>query len=556
MNHYNIAQFWMRFQFGGKTWTTLHHNGVLFSSEYKPHNVPVKYENETIVLTPGAEEWATLYARYSETEYMNNKTFNKNFWNEWKKILGKDHKIQSLDQCDFSLIYDHVLKENEKKKMISKDSKEAAKKIEEPYTFASIDGKIQRVGNYKMEPPGIFIGRGCNPKLGLFKRRISPEDVTINISKDAPVPEPKIVVVSYISPTEKVVTLEPMKNHKWGQVIHDHNVQWLASWKDEITNKTKYVWMGAQSDIKAQSDINKFELARKLKKKINTIRSDNEVNLKSSDVYLRQLSTALYLIDVLALRVGNEKGDDETDTVGVTTLRVEHIKLLGDNPPTITLDFHGKDSVRYVNTVVLDKQIYDNFVEFTSNKEKTDQLFDKVSATDINNYLQQFMKDLTAKVFRTYNASELFYKELKKITKKYETFDTDDKINKLLDEFNMANAKVAMLCNHQKNISKSFSDQLESLNSMIKKTKADIKKSTKKEKKDKLKERLDKLKAKKSLKVQLKSISLGTSKTNYIDPRIAISFIKKHKIPIDSIFSKTLQEKFHWAMDVDEDYKF
>ena len=54
----------------------------------------------------------------------------------------------------------------------------------------------------------------------------------------------------------------------------------------------------------------KFELARKLKKKIGKIRSENEENLKSDDIQIKQLATCLALIDKLALRVGNEKGKD------------------------------------------------------------------------------------------------------------------------------------------------------------------------------------------------------------------------------------------------------
>ena len=42
----------------------------------------------------------------------------------------------------------------------------------------------------------------------------------------------------------------------------------------------------------------------------------------------KQLGTATYLIDKLALRVGNEKGDDEADTQGCCSLRVEHIDNL------------------------------------------------------------------------------------------------------------------------------------------------------------------------------------------------------------------------------------
>lgn len=52
----------------------------------------------------------------------------------------------------------------------------------------------------------------------------------------------------------------------------------------------------------------------------------------------------------LALRVGNEKDEDEADTVGCCSLRIEHIKLydsfdgVGDN--VVEFDFLGKDSIR------------------------------------------------------------------------------------------------------------------------------------------------------------------------------------------------------------------
>ena len=59
------------------------------------------------------------------------------------------------------------------------------------------------------------------------------------------------------------------------------------------------------------------------------------------------MATATYLIDKLALRVGNEKGDDEADTVGCCSLRCEHIKLEGGNENKVSFDFLGKDSMRY-----------------------------------------------------------------------------------------------------------------------------------------------------------------------------------------------------------------
>jgi DNA topoisomerase-1 len=130
--------------------------------------------------------------------------------------------------------------------------------------------------------------------------------------------------------------------------------------------------------------------------------------------------------------------------------------------------------------------------------------------------------------------------------------------------FNKANAKVAMLCNHQKNVSKGFEESVDKINEKIKEYKkallllesdSEPSDSTKKKIK-KLKEYIKSQKHKKDLKLELKNISLGTSKTNYIDPRITVAFLKTHDIPVDKIFSSTLKEKFFWAFEVDSSWKF
>jgi DNA topoisomerase-1 len=61
---------------GGFKWTTLEHNGVLFPSEYKAHNIPLLYNNQYVQLDPKQEEAAMLYAKYIYTDYIENKTFN------------------------------------------------------------------------------------------------------------------------------------------------------------------------------------------------------------------------------------------------------------------------------------------------------------------------------------------------------------------------------------------------------------------------------------------------------------------------------------------------
>lgn len=81
-----------------------------------------------------------------------------------------------------------------------------------------------------------------------------------------------------------------------------------------------------------------------------------------------------YLIDKLALRVGNEKGDDEADTVGCCSLRVEHIKI-GESDE-ITFDFLGKDSMRYFNTVEVTPAVKMHMQRFCEAKKPSEDIFD------------------------------------------------------------------------------------------------------------------------------------------------------------------------------------
>lgn len=53
-----------------------------------------------------------------------------------------------------------------------------------------------------------------------------------------------------------------------------------------------------------------------------------------------------------------------------------------------------------------------------------------------------------------------------------------------------------------------------------------------------------------------KEIALGTSKTNYNDPRISVAWCKFNDVPIEKVFAKTLRGKFIWAMATDPNWKF
>lgn len=117
------------------------------------------------------------------------------------------------------------------------------------------------MGNFRIEPPGLFRGRGAHPKTGKLKRRVYPEQVTLNLSAHAKVPDPP-------------------PGHNWAEVRHDNEVTWLAMWKENIADSFKYVRFAANSSVKGQSDFKKFETARELRKYVDAIRKDYTKMLK------------------------------------------------------------------------------------------------------------------------------------------------------------------------------------------------------------------------------------------------------------------------------------
>eukprot|EP01104_Vermistella_antarctica_P014348 TRINITY_DN4494_c0_g2_i3.p1 TRINITY_DN4494_c0_g2~~TRINITY_DN4494_c0_g2_i3.p1 ORF type:complete len:815 (-),score=342.35 TRINITY_DN4494_c0_g2_i3:1433-3877(-) len=557
----------------GTFWLTLSHNGILFAPDYEPHGVKLLYDGKGVALTPPQEEVATFYARYLETDHVKKPLFRKNFFAAFKKLLnpkgGKEkHVVQLFDKCDFSLIHAHLMAEKEsvallRKEKVYKDKTKAAKEKElEQYGYAMVDGFKERISNFKVEIPGLFLGRGEHPQTGMLKKRIMPEDVTLNLDKDAPIPKC------------------PCEGHKWGKIVHDNTVTWLAGWKDHAGHH-KYVFLAASSRVKGESDMKKFEKARQLGLVIGDIRKAYQAELKSEYMSHRQRATATWLIDVLALRVGNEKNDDEADTVGCCSIRVEHVNV--EVKDTVTFDFLGKDSMRYFNTVQVPSAVYRNFKLFCKKKEPQADLFDKLTPSSLNEYLKQFMDGLSAKVFRTYNASYTLEKELAKVAKDIKLVE-----EKVL-EFNRANRAVAILCNHQRSLPKTFEASMGKIDDKIadiKQEMATLRKHAKlfkagkelpppkklkegetakrwpsdlpKTKKalERCRDRVKKWGIKKLEKDDLKTVSLGTSKINYCDPRVAVAWCKAMDVPIEKIYSRTLREKFPWAMDVDEKFSF
>ncbi|XP_054164331.1 DNA topoisomerase I, mitochondrial-like [Oppia nitens] len=561
-NEEHIWKWWEEESHGeGIKWKTLEHKGPVFPPDYEPLPKSVKfyYEGKAMRLKPPAEEVAGFYARMLEHDYVGKDVFNKNFFKDWRKTMNAEEKevITDLKKCNFKELAEHFKTESERRKNKTKEEKQEIKKqnekLIEEYGYCVVDGHKQKIGNFRIEPPGLFRGRGEHPKMGRLKKRVRPEEIIINIGKKANAPKPP-------------------EGHKWKEVRHDNTVTWLVSWTENIMGNVKYIMLNPSSKLKSQKDWMKYEKARELKKYINKIRDDYRCDFKAREMVKRQRAVALYFIDKLALRAGNEKEEGETaDTVGCCSLRVEHIQLHKEKNGkeyVVDFDFLGKDSIRYENSVSVEKRVFKNLQHFMENKNDGDDLFDRIDTADLNRYLNSLMDGLTAKVFRTYNASQTLQTQLNELTK------ANMSVPEKILAYNRANRAVALLCNHQRAVPKTFDKQMENLEVKIKDKKKVVKEAKKAYKdakkgsdsgtKAKLKKRLDtledqlqKLEVQRTDKEENKQIALGTSKLNYLDPRISVAWCKKYEVSIDKIYNKTQRDKFRWAIEmVGSEYQF
>src|SRR5208283_1849404 len=143
----------------------------------------------------------------------------------------------------------------------------------------------------------------------------------------------------------------------------------------------------------------------KLEKNIEKVRAYISKSMGSKDPKIRRIATACFLIDKLAMRVGDEKDEDEADTVGASTLRVEHLKFREN---AIDFDFFGKDYVRWQKTLEIvpaDRAALENLKEFCKGKKPNDLIFDGVTSRHVNEFFSKASPGLTAKVFRTFHAT-------------------------------------------------------------------------------------------------------------------------------------------------------
>jgi DNA topoisomerase I len=539
-------------------WTELEHNGVAFPPDHVQRGINIKILGEVYFLNREQEELIYAWAKKKDTHYVKDPVFQSNFLSDFKKVIPDRFKsVQKIDDIDMSEAFGLVDKEasikeaekirikllpREEKKRISQEKKLEKERLKSIYGKAKIDGNEVDVANWLVEPPGIFMGRGLHPLRGRWKPRITPRNVILNLGEDASVPE-----------------------GPWKAIVHDHNSTWLASWIENLTGKRKYVWLHDSSYLRQDNDKAKYDIAKKLENYIFDIEKEIVKQMShTKDTTKRKVATVCYLIYKLAMRVGDEKDPDEADTIGASTLRVEHLKFpLINDKIQIEFNFLGKDSVPWQKTLEISspdtRALYDNLLFYMKGKDRTDEIFEDITSAKVNIFLRSLDKDnlpnLTAKVFRTYIATAVVKKHLSSPILK---------LNKNKSEFKkiyvakIANLEAAITCNHKKGIDpknpaskkslEKFEQSVANKKEKIKQINLELKEKIWKTEIQKFKkeQRLEKLEFQLRLQQETKDYNLGTSLRNYIDPRVFKSWCDYVNLDWTKIYTSTLQRKFKW----------
>jgi DNA topoisomerase-1 len=529
-------------------WQTLEHRGVAFPPEYQPRGIVVTIRGEKLALNRDQEELIYAWAKKKDTHYVQDPVFQQNFMGDLKKFLPEKFKNITIKDIDFSTANkladeEKRMKEHEKeryktlakeeKKKISLAKKAERERLKATYGKAVVDGVEVDIANWLVEPPGLFMGRGQHPMRGRWKPRVRPQDVTLNLGENAPVPE-----------------------GNWKEIVHDHSSTWLATWMENLTGKRKYVWLHDSSALRQENDRAKYDKAKKLaEQEIRVHREVTRRMMKGGD----RTATVAYLILKLAMRVGDEKDPDEADTVGASTLRVEHIKFpQAGGRQAIEFNFLGKDSVPWQKTLEVNsddtKALYENLKKFMQGKKPGDPIFDGINSRKVNAFLQEIMPGLTAKVFRTCIATRVVQQELAKAR-----VDKSSSEAQKIYTARKANLEAAIKCNHKKGVDpknpaakkalEKFEESVVKKKEAIAQIKAEI--AARKWKTDlqeqRLKERLEKMEVQLKLQQETKDYSLGTSLRNYIDPRVMKAWLNFVELDWTKVYTTTLQRKFKWV---------
>lgn len=507
-----------------KQWSTLSHYGVSFPEPYKsdPRTNVIIIKGDRLNMSTQQEEMAVAWAKKIGTPYVDDPIFQANFLSDFLKLFPQKYHDAKIKDIIFPTLPEKVELTKEQKKALAAERKKKRLELKDKFGFAIVDGVRTEIANWVVEPPGLFMGRGQHPMRGHWKPRIVEEDITLNLDQKAPVPP-----------------------GKW-KVIHESANMWIACWTDKLSDKVKYVWLHDSSAIRQMRDKGKYDKAKLLEKNIDKVRAYIAKSMKSKDPKFRRIATACFLIDKLALRVGDEKDEDEADTVGASTLRVEHLKFREN---AIDFDFFGKDYVRWQKTLEIDpadRAALENLKEFCRGKKPDDLIFDGITSRHVNEFFSKASPGLSAKVFRTFHVTTV----VKNYLKEHDKFPKETSSFEKLYQAKMANLEAAIRANHKRTPPKTFEQSLQKKEEKLNELSHSVAKTEKQ--KEKLKERVEKMRKQVELTKITRDYNLNTSLRNYIDPRVYKSWADKVELDWKLLYTGTLRRKMAW---VDPDFQ-
>ena len=365
------------------------HEGVNFPPIYIPTGY-ILYNNQKLYLHPLHEEYLVYWYKLKEN-HRQDSVLLKNFVSSLNKVKPNLKKVLLYD--------DEVHKQMTNYSSNFKECPKVSNKV-------MYNGNIYETCNY-IEMPGIFIGKGNHPLRGHVKLRIKPKDIIINVSKNA-----------------------SLQRQQWKSISYNKNANYIACWKDNIFKKYKYIYINNKSNHEK-----KFTHCYKLRHKIKKLKDVVYTDIYSKVSKISECALIVYLIMKYNIRIGHEKDEDYTnDSVGCCTLLIKNMIL--KNNDILTLSFIGKSNVKFLKSLKIDSQVYQELYKLCKLKKEDQNVFN-VNACQVNDYLNSLIPSLTAKVFRTFNASNFCYICLKSKT--------------TLEELKETFIKVAILCNHKKN---------------------------------------------------------------------------------------------------------
>lgn len=203
--------------------------------------------------------------------------------------------------------------------------------------------------------------------------------------------------------------------HTWDEVeIYLGHPKLIAT--GMLKDQLRYLYQKEFTDNQSNK---KYARLLKFGKELPTIKKDIVKHLTSdSPSRTKVIATALWILTMSYIRVGNEKYLKENNTHGLLTLQKKHIQFRGDN---ICLDFIGKKSVQNKYDVCIPSADLKKWLQYLYNNSKP-FLFHhdghRITANDLNGYIQENYGPFTAKDFRTWGANIEFLKELRKLDAK------------------------------------------------------------------------------------------------------------------------------------------